>query len=251
MTTRSVTYDTPGSYTWTAPAGVTAVIAMIQGAGSGGGSGGGSSGLGGGGGGSGQHWQNKFIPCAGGTVAIVVGPGGTGANYSGPGTDGGDSSAANVIAKGSPVPLPNVGNVGGKGGGLRGGSQSVPALPGQWGTFDAPHSVGGAGGGTHNGSFPFDASGAPGCATVATGGNNSGPSFTGAGCAGASSPFGPGGNGGDRSLNAAILSGKNATGFGAGGGGGGSASSGDYGVIGQNGGNGKGGIVILCWTEAD
>ena len=116
------TFSTPGTYTWTAPGGVTSINLLVVG-------GGGAGGLGGGAGGGGAGGLIYYGPEAGGvavsypvtpgqTYTITVGGGGTGSN-------GGDSSFGTVVAAGGgrggsqwdPGPInPGVGGSGGGGG---------------------------------------------------------------------------------------------------------------------------------------
>ena len=77
-------YATPGSYSWTAPDGVTSVsVCCIAGGGAGGGSSG-STGKGGGGGG-GLNYKNNITVVPGNSYTVVVGNGGP---RSGPGSNG-------------------------------------------------------------------------------------------------------------------------------------------------------------------
>jgi|GEM_PF-4281691 len=147
-------YTTPGSYSFTVPAGVTSIKVRM----SGGGGGGGGSYLGTGGtGGSGELIETTLTVTPGESLAIVVGAGGTGGGaYDGSGGYGGgggevSSVGATLISSG-----------GGGGGGE--GSQITSPTDGQngqgpnggtGGTGGAPPSSGGdagAGGGAAGGA---------------------------------------------------------------------------------------------------
>jgi len=71
-------YTTPGTYSWTAPAGVTRVSAVAVG---GGGGGGAFSSYGRGGGGGGLAWVNDIVVVPGNSYTVVVGAGGTRGAY--------------------------------------------------------------------------------------------------------------------------------------------------------------------------
>ena len=93
------TFSTPGTTSWTAPAGVTSATVEAWG---GGGAGGGARGrpAEGGGGAGGQYASSVVTVVPGNTYPIVVGAGGTGST--GDGTAGGDSTfnGTTVVAKG-------------------------------------------------------------------------------------------------------------------------------------------------------
>ncbi len=178
-------FTTPGTYSWTAPAGVTSVSVVAVG---GGGAGSTTNGggdvpypTGGSGGGGGLGWKNNIAVTPGNTYTVVVGAGGVAGWWSSTpsGTAGGDSYFINATTvKG-----------GGGGAGLVGGSAS------------------GAGG--TGGSFVGDGGGNGGNGTT---GAYSGATYPGGGGAG-----GYTGNGGSAVTGNAGLSGS--------GGGGGAASS--------------------------
>jgi hypothetical protein len=132
-------FSSPGTTTWTVPAGVTTCEVEVWGAGGGGGGGGANnavtynSGSGGGGGGYTRKRVAGLTP--GNTVTITVGAGGAGAtSYSGSGSSGGTSSfGAYASATGggggaggnnSSVPPPGVGGVG------SGGDYNADGSPG-------------------------------------------------------------------------------------------------------------------------
>lgn len=157
------TFSTPGSYSWTVPAGVTSVSVVAVGGG-----GGGASGNGGGGGGLG--WKNAIPVTPGQSIPVVVGAGGSnntngGVSYFGSaslvagfgGVAGGaggifvGDGGGNGGAGGTPSGLFYEGGAGGAGGytgnGGRGGYNATTGLAGQDGT-------GGGGGG--GGAFARD-----------------------------------------------------------------------------------------------
>ena len=104
-------YTTPGTYSWTCPANVTSVCAVVVGGG-----GGGGGGYGPGGGGGGLSWKNNISVTAGQSYTVVVGNGGAGA------VDDGDGSLW-TLSNGSPgsesyfVNTSTVRATGGNGGG--------------------------------------------------------------------------------------------------------------------------------------
>jgi hypothetical protein len=148
-----IIFDTPGTYTWICPAGVTSVCAVAVGAGGGGGTGGysGYSAYSGGGGGLG--WKNNIAVIPGNTYTVVVGAGGIAALPRVPpanmtpvqGGAGGDSYFINTsTVKGGGAPSGgNGGTHTGDGGGNGGNAGSSS---GGWGG-----GAGGAGGYTGNG----------------------------------------------------------------------------------------------------
>lgn len=76
----SVSFTTPGTYSWTVPTGVTSVCVVCVGGGGGGGTVGGSAGAGGGGG---LGWKNNIAVTPGQTYQVVVGAGGNGQQQGG------------------------------------------------------------------------------------------------------------------------------------------------------------------------
>jgi hypothetical protein len=132
------TYSTPGTYAWTAPAGVTSVCVVCIGGGGGGGVGGipynGYNS--GGGGGGGLAYLNNYPVTSGSTYTVVVGAGGTrglapnaGQPGSNPPTVGGDSYFVSRS-----VCMGGGGNIrtGGYDGGL-GGTYTVTTSTGSYG----------------------------------------------------------------------------------------------------------------------
>jgi len=100
----SISFTTPGTYSWTVPTGVTSVCVVCVGGGGGGGTVG-SGGSPGAGGGGGLGWKNNIAVTPGQTYTVVVGGGGNGQQQGGiplagrSPTAGGDSyfiSAATV-----------------------------------------------------------------------------------------------------------------------------------------------------------
>lgn len=140
-----VSFTTPGTYSWIAPAGVTSVSVVCVG---GGGSGlayhattyyGYNTYLGGGGAGGGLGWKNSIAVLPGNTYTVVVGSGGATTGYSQVGASAGTDSyfISNTLVKGgggSQCQYYNqyayggsyVGDGGGNGGGTSGGVTYVP-----------------------------------------------------------------------------------------------------------------------------
>jgi hypothetical protein len=114
-----IEYTTPGTYTWTVPAGITSVSAVAVG----GGGGGGSTWSSGGGGGGGLGWKNNIAVTPGQTYTITVGAGGPSlSNATNAGSEGGNSFFMSITT------------VAGYGGG-RGGPGSNAAVNGRGGGF--------------------------------------------------------------------------------------------------------------------
>lgn len=170
----SALYDTPGTYTWIAPFGVSSVSVVAVGGGGGGGGGYGGGGAGGGG----LGWRNSNSVTAGTGYTVVVGAGGSGGGTPfGSGTGGGNSSFA-----GSTV----IGYGGGNG---NGGSFGQP---GSGGSYNG----GGGGAGGSGAQGGGDAGGGAGGAGGYSGSGGAGGGFQGNGSAG-SGGGGGGGNGGN------------------------------------------------------
>jgi hypothetical protein len=203
-------YTTPGTYSWTAPGGVTSVSVVCVG---GGGSGGAAYYAGGGGGGGGLGWKNNISVTPGQSYTVVVGAGGVGvaANTGGQGTNGGESFFINnTVVRGA--------------GGTAGVGTSSDAVT---------SALGGAGG-----SFVGDGGGTGGTGGVASG-------DTAGGGAGAGGYSGNGGSGGS-DTSGSSGTGGGAGGGGAGGSNstaGGAPSGGGVGILGQ-GSNGAGGTFF-------
>jgi len=92
---RSISYSTPGTYTWVAPQGCKYVRAVVCGAGGGGG-GAYTTTYGGGGGGGGSAISVDIPVVPGNSYSIIVGAGGLGGVTSADGGDGGDSSISGI-----------------------------------------------------------------------------------------------------------------------------------------------------------
>ncbi len=179
----SQVYATPGTFTFTVPAGVTSINAIIIGAGGGGGSGEGrydNDGAGAGGG-SGGAYIDTFAVTPGQVLSVVVGAGGiasTTTSY-GPGTsggDGGNSSVDGYVAYGGKGGLrANLCGYSGAGGGAGGSGGGAAGYTGQTGTHGYAPS------GSH-GSYTGDQYGKLGGKAPGNGGSGGNP---GAGSAGA------------------------------------------------------------------
>lgn len=213
-TTITVVFNSPGTTTWTAPAGITAVTVEVWG---GGGKGGmrNSNGGGGGGGGGAYSMKTNIAVTPNNSYTVVVGAGATTT------AAGGDSyfiNTATVLAKGGNSVADN--NASGGSGGAAGSGVGDKKYSGGNGANGVAGSYGGGGGSSAgNTSVGTNASNATG-ATAPTGGGNGGN--------GKSAPQGNGVNG----LTP-----------GGGGGGGYRTSSGT-----RTGGNGADGVVIIRYT---
>lgn len=108
------TYDTPGTYEWVVPNGVTSIDYVLT-AGGGGGKGGGLTSSGGGGAGEGEERAGTLSVTPGDVYEFVIGDGGTGINYAtaGSGQTGADSKIDGVTTPGNLVTAK-----GGQGGGV-------------------------------------------------------------------------------------------------------------------------------------
>jgi RHS repeat-associated protein len=211
-----IAYTTPGTYTWTAPTGITSVSVVCVGGGGGGGAG---YWAGGGGGGGGTGWKNNISVTPGQSYTVVVGSGGISytATQSQPGTPGTVSYFINQST------------VAGQGG--SGGS---------WGVGDGygPF-AGGTGGGWSGDGGGYGGSGGTTSGDTAGGGGGAGGYGGAGGSAGNSPTVGTGGgggggiNGGNNSANGAAPSG----------GGVGIMGQGANGSAGDPGGGGSGGIA--------
>lgn len=250
------------SGTWTCPAGVTSVQALIVAGGGGGGYAIIQSG-GGGGGAGGVVYDNSIPVTPGQTYSVVVGQGAVGSAVTAvQGYNGSNSSFANLIAIGgggggsfqsSPY-TSRFGIAGGSGGGGAGNILSAPGGAGTYGQgnsggtgYDISGADGGAGGGGAGGvGLDSDNGG-----TTAGVGNNGGVGLQ-YSISGTATYYAGGGGGGSGNVTAGIggLGGGGAGGTNAGsngfagtqntGGGGGGASAG-------TGGTGGSGIVIIRW----
>lgn len=156
--TNQVLYNTPGGYTWVAPAGVTSVSVVAVGGGAGAGRGyyitGGTNYGGGGGGGGGLGWKNNITVVPGQSYTVVVGNGGQGSNTDfGTGTAGGASyfiNSSTVSGNGGAAGSGTVGGAGGTYVGDGGGNGGVGGS-GSFNTYAPGNGGGGAGGYTGDG----------------------------------------------------------------------------------------------------
>ncbi len=219
------TYSTPGTYTFTPPAGVTSVLVQAWGGGGGGGSSNanGTQRRAGGGGGGGGFTSSNITVTPGNNYTVVVGAGGTAGNADDGGNGGNSTFNTNsVIANGGR-------------GGERGGNGAA-------GTGAANGSATGTGtvlrrGGNGTAGQNNTRSGAGGGGAGTTGNGGAASGITG----GTGTAIG-GGNGAN-GLNSRGA-GNNGNTFGGGG-------SGGYNTAGQletNGGAGANGQVIITWT---
>ena len=226
-------YTTPGTYSWTAPAGITSICVVCVGGGGTGDDGNAGDGGGGGGGGGGLAFANNIPVTPGQSYTVVVGAGGTlGNGYGSPAQAGGNSTFT-------------VGTFVMTGGG-GGGGQPYPYNPGATGgTYSFVNTPAGAttgggnggnggggydGGGGGGGGGGYGGAGGAGSHSIFGGATNGGA--TGAGGGGGAAP-GPGGTGTGGGGNGGTGQ-SNVTG----GGGGGSAIFGATPIT--NGGNGNG-----------
>jgi hypothetical protein len=267
------------SGTWTCPAGVTSVQALVVAGGGGGGATPNGSSGGGGGGAGGLVYSSSIPVTPGATYSVVVGQGGVGgAQASGlyVGGDGKNSSFTNIVAYGgggggqannNPLAVGRPGGSGGGGGATYGATVFSPGPVGGAGTYGQGNAggtaynstdVAGQGSGGGGGAGGAGGSGAT-LYTAGAGGNGlafsiSGSSVTYAGGGGGgmwfyAAPGGAGGSGGGgngSSFNNSTFGTPGQVNTGGGGGGGGSGSpnsTGPYGV----GFAGGSGIVIIRW----
>jgi hypothetical protein len=203
-----VQYTTAGTYSWTAPSGVTSVCILCVG----GGGGGGKRMIGIGGGGGALVYVNNVAVIPGQSYAVVVGIGGPSTN-NGDGTAGGDSwfNNSTYIKAG-----------GGAGGRSGGNGEALPKSAGGEYINTSGYSGGGGAGGAANGG---------GGASYSGGGGGGAGGYAGAGGAGSSPTYG------------VDNSNRNATSAATGSGGGGGGAAGND-SIGRNAGAG-GGVGIL------
>ena len=210
-----VEYDTPGSFTWEWPEGVTRAVVFCKGAG-----GAGDAHSDGGGGGGGGATAERLVLKTDATATVNVGSGGATA-----GADGGDSE---FLQSSTVVEYCNAD--GGKGGNDRDGGAGGSAAS-SYGTIkynggdggDSLASFDGGGGGGESATSIAD--GSDGQDSDTQGGGGDGGSGTGGG---------PGGDGGDEGEDGQ-----------AGSNGGGGGGGGDGGVHGA----GSGGYVSICWED--
>lgn len=248
-----VAYTTPGTYSWTAPAGVTSVCVVCVGGGGGGGTSGADASSGGGGGGLG--WKNNITVVPGTSYDVVVGSGGavlaaggqsyfiSAATVAGNGGSPGVNGTASGGAGGT-----YVGDGGGNGG--QGGNSTTSDGTGTTSASEAG-AGGGAGGYSGNGGRGAGAQG-----SNRTGGSGSG----GAGGGGGSPDSGAAGGGGGVGILGEGANGSGGTGSTRGGGGsggtggsttpiGGAYGGGGAGADGTTSGAGAGGAVRIIWGD--
>jgi hypothetical protein len=221
-TQRSITtYTNPGSYTWTAPTGVTSIQVLVVGGGGGGGWGNPAADGNGGGGAGGVVYNSAYTVVPGNNYSVTVGAGGatpatSGANQRG--TTGSNSVFDTITAfggGGGGSDITNAGIAGGSGGGA---SCSASGGAGGAGTSGQGNAGGAAagGGGPGGGGSGGGGAGAVGGAGLGSG-SKGGNGGQGALYAIAGNPTWYGGGGGGSSWTAAGGTG------GAGGGGGGAS----------------------------
>lgn len=136
---RTAAFTSSGN--WTAPSGVTEVLASGCGGGGGGGGGDSSSGVGGGGGGGGSAFKSRVAVTPGTQYAITIGAGGAGGISTGAGAAGGATSFGSLLT----LPGGGGGAVGPSGlGGAAGNSLAQPGNNGVASTYYNTTSVGGS-----------------------------------------------------------------------------------------------------------
>lgn len=229
--TRTNTYSTAGTYSWTAPCDVTSITVQAWGAGAGGGYARNSSGAAGGGGGGGAYASSVIAVTPGNTYTIVVGLAGVGAINNGSlSTDGGNSTFSTnvVVAEGGFAGSSSSSNAAaapGLGGSIAGSTGTTRFAGGQ-GATGVSGTAAGAGGGGGGASAGTAAAGNFTAATVSIAG---GTAVAGAGAGGAGS-----------------LGANGAAGSGPGGGGAGAHRNSSN----TTGGAGADGRVVLTYTSA-
>jgi len=258
-----ISYSTPGTYTWTAPVGVTRIQVLVVGGGGGGGGGGTIYDGNGGGGAGGVVYNSNFTVSPGTAYTVIVGAGGAGGAQtpSSRGTTGSNSSFSTITAYGGggggSDTASQAGLSGGSGGGAGVSGSSTPYSGGS-GTANQGNAggnvlVGGAGpGGGGAGGGGAGTVGSNGAQTspggnggsgllyaitgnsVWYGGGGGGSSWTSTGGIGG---VGGGGNGASRTSAYAAQSGVNGTG------GGGGAGAATY-----SSGTGGSGLVVINYT---
>jgi hypothetical protein len=214
-------FTTPGTFTWTAPAGVTEVSVVCVGGGGGGSQ---STNAGSGAGGGGLGWRNRILVTPGNSYAVQVGAGGTrpATTTVGSGGAGGQSffiNATIVAGNGGAAAADNaattpaggtfVGDGGGNGG--AGGTRVNTDQAGGGGGAGGYTGAGGRGGGTLTptaGSGGGGGGGGNANAASGTAGSGGGVGILGAGANGAAglvSTDGKGGGGGSGGGNGAFF----------------------------------------------
>lgn len=230
-------YTTPGSYSWTAPAGVTEVSVVAVGGG--GGASEGTSSDAGGGGGGGLGWQYSISVVPGQSYPVQVGAGGKGDTDNDAGTnsaDGGDSYFINISTVAGLGGSRGTEPSGGAGGGFVGDGGGNG---GRGGNSDGDDAGGGGGAGGYTGA------GGRGGDPDQNGFDGAGGGGGGAGSAGTGDSAGGGGgvgiNGiGESGAGRAYSGGNSAGGFGGSGGATGTSGDSPRGIGGAFGGGGGG-----------
>lgn len=230
-------YQSPGTYTWTAPAGVTKVSVVAIG---GGGSGAvGNTGNAGAAGGLG--WKNNITVVPGTGYTVVVGSGGTGRPF---GCEEGQSGQASWFISQS-----TVAGFGGQGGGQSNESGCGSCRQASGGGY-----VGDGGGNGGNGGYECNNVSGPGGGGAGgyTGaGGNGSTSNNGSGQSGSGGGGGAGGNGGGGSCyDGGGGGGTGLFGAGSNGGGGGNGGTGGFGGGGGSNGQGGGSAGTSCYSFA-
>jgi hypothetical protein len=181
-------YTTPGTYSWTAPQGITNISVLCVGGGGGGGSAGGIGGpSGGGGAGGGVAWKNNITVVPGTSYTVQVGGGGPGATIV---NQSGGNGGASIFTINEVSTVRATGGQGGSSAQIR--LASVGGIP--EGTFDGG-GQGGAGGGSGTGTGTAGGGGGAG-GYLASGGNGATGGSTASSTAAAGGTSGGGGGGG-------------------------------------------------------
>lgn len=229
LATAADSYTGAGTYSWTAPAGVTSVDVEVWGAGGAGGGNPTNQDGGGGGGGGGYSKVVNLAVVPGNTYTVTVGAGGTGGT--GNGNAGGDSwfnSTITVLAKGGnggTAPTGGTGGAGGAGGAAAAGIGAIKFSGGDGGTGRNSNTGRGGPGGSSAGTAANGTSGPTVWATAIA--------------AAAPAGGGIGGDGGNANRQNGFAP---ASGNGGGGGGGAERNT--------TGGNGADGQVIISYVSA-
>lgn len=173
------TYNAAGTYSWTAPTGVSSVAVACWGAG---GSGAGTSGNGYGGGGGAYAASTGIAVTAGNSYVVVVGDGGGGSTGAAESGDDSSFNSTSVVAKGGSNPT--------------GGQASASTGSTKYNGGDGTSSdAGGGGGGAGSGGDGGDASTTFGGSGTAVGGGDGGEGSNGPGNGGNGNPYGGAGGG--------------------------------------------------------
>lgn len=197
----SVTYSSAGTFTWTAPAGVTS--ATVETWGGGGGAGGGLAGGASGGGGGGAYSKSTVSVTGGTGYTVVVGSGGVAGNpndFGAAGGNGGDSifNTTSVVAKGGTGGECGATGGGGAGGAASAGTGTTKYSGGNGAAHPNPyHDSGGGGSSAGTGANGNNASGhTGGSAPTGGGAGGKGGAWNNNGTDGAVPGSAPGGGGG-------------------------------------------------------